>query len=321
LRVVDLHRHFKVVKSHGWGAETLRAVNGVSLRVRRRETVGLVGESGCGKSTLGRTIAGLQEATEGAVYFDGADVGAMSPRRRMAYRRRMQVVFQDPYASLDPRMTVHEIVAEPLRINGVYDAARVAQMLEFVGLSADAQALRPAAFSGGQRQRIAIARALALNPELLILDEAVSALDVSIQAQIVNLLDRLQRELGLSYLFISHDLSVIRYVSHRVAVMYLGRIVEMAPTDALFARPLHPYTQSLLSAVPTPDPARRSRGSRIVLKGDLPNPLRPPSGCVFRTRCFKARPICESVAPPLEAGGTADHLAACHFPGPPDVTG
>jgi oligopeptide/dipeptide ABC transporter ATP-binding protein len=313
LRVEDLHKHFRVSRARGWGSDLLRAVNGVSFSIPAGRTLGLVGESGCGKSTLGRAIVGLHRATRGAVYLDGEDLAGMSAARLRRERRHMQVVFQDPYASLDPRMTVYEIVAEPLRINGVYRAARVAEMIECVGLRPEASRLRPADFSGGQRQRIAIARALALGPKLLILDEAVSALDVSTQAQIVNLLRRLQRQLGLAYLFISHDLSVVRHISHQVAVMYLGRIVEMGPRDQVFDAPAHPYTQSLLSAVPIPDPRCRHTRRRIILKGDPPNPLEPPSGCAFRTRCFKAASVCAASSPELAERTGAGHLSACHF--------
>jgi oligopeptide/dipeptide ABC transporter ATP-binding protein len=319
LRVRDLQTHFKVRRKRGFGSDTLPAVDGVSFAIRRGETLGLVGESGCGKSTLGRTILGLHEPVGGSVRLDGHELVGLGRRRRRPLCKRMQVVFQDPFASLDPRMTIHEIVAEPLRINGVYSPARVAEMIACVGLGEDAAQRRPAEFSGGQRQRIAIARALALGPDVMILDEAVSALDVSIQAQIVNLLMRLQREMGLAYLFISHDLSVVRHISHQVAVMYLGRIVEIGGRDQVFGAPAHPYTQSLLSAKPSPDPARRGARRRIMLRGDPPNPLAPPSGCAFRTRCFKAQARCEIERPDLTARTGPDHFSACHFAGPADA--
>jgi len=312
LQVDDLHTHFRV-RGSGWRSETLRAVNGVSFSIAQGETLGLVGESGCGKSTLGRTILRLNEPTRGAVHFKGQNLVGMGRGRMRAVRRSIQVVFQDPYASLDPKMTVGDIVAEPLRINNCYRPARVAEMLDCVGLQQDAAMRLPTEFSGGQRQRIAIARALALGPELLILDEAVSALDVSIQAQVINLLKRLQKEMGLTYLFISHDLSVVRYISNKVAVMYLGKIVEMGASEQIFSAPEHPYTQSLLSAVPIADPSYRKQRQRIVLKGDLPNPLDPPSGCAFRTRCFKAQPKCAEQEPLLEARTTTSHLGAGHF--------
>jgi oligopeptide/dipeptide ABC transporter ATP-binding protein len=316
LSVSDLRTEFRIGRKFGFGSDTLHAVNGVSFSIARGETLGLVGESGCGKSSLGRTILGLHEPAAGSVRLDGQELVGLSRRQRRASCRRMQVVFQDPFASLDPRMTIHDIVAEPLQINGVYSATRVAEMITCVGLAPDAATRKPAEFSGGQRQRIAIARALALGPEVMILDEAVSALDVSIQAQIVNLLMRLQREFGLAYLFISHDLSVVRHISHQVAVMYLGRIVEIGSRDQVFGSPQHPYTQSLMSAKADPDPTRRRERRRIVLKGDLPNPLSPPSGCAFRTRCFKAQDACAKSRPELIEQGGRRHLAACHFAGP-----
>jgi oligopeptide/dipeptide ABC transporter ATP-binding protein len=315
LQVTDLHKEFRS-RGPGWRRETLRAVNGVTFSIARGETLGLVGESGCGKSTLGRTIVGLYEPTQGSILLDGQTLAGIGRRLMRPYRRSMQIVFQDPFASLDPRMTVHDIIAEPLRINGIYRPERVAEMLDCVGLQPESAGRRPAEFSGGQRQRIAIARALAPGPDLLILDEAVSALDVSIQAQIINLLKRLQRELDLTYLFISHDLSVVRHISDRVAVMYLGKIVEIGSRQQIFAAPEHPYTQSLLSAVPIPDPVHRRHRKRIVLKGDLPNPLDPPSGCAFRTRCFKARPECAEREPALSERTTPGHLSACHFASP-----
>jgi peptide/nickel transport system ATP-binding protein len=312
LKVRDLQKTFKIRRSRGFGSDRLNAVSGVSFDLRQGETLGLVGESGCGKSTLGRVILGLHEATRGSVELKGREISGMKARALRAVRRHMQIVFQDPYASLDPRMTAGEIIAEPLRINRAYRPERVIELLGEVGLGPEAALRRPGEFSGGQRQRIAIARALALNPDLMVLDEAVSALDVSIQAQIVNLLKRLQQKLGLAYLLISHDLSVVRHISNRVAVMYLGKIVEIGERDQIFDAPSHPYTQALLSAIPNPDPAKAVR-QRIILKGDLPNPLKPPSGCAFRTRCFKARDICADEEPALIARVATGQLTACHF--------
>jgi len=312
LKVRDLQKTFKIRRSRGFGSDRLSAVGGVSFDLRQGETLGLVGESGCGKSTLGRVILGLHEATRGSVELKGREISGMKARALRAVRRHMQIVFQDPYASLDPRMTAGEIIAEPLRINRAYRPERVIELLGEVGLGPEAALRRPGEFSGGQRQRIAIARALALNPDLMVLDEAVSALDVSIQAQIVNLLKRLQQKLGLAYLLISHDLSVVRHISNRVAVMYLGKIVEIGARDQIFDAPSHPYTQALLSAIPNPDPAKAVH-QRIILKGDLPNPLKPPSGCAFRTRCFKARDICADEEPALIARVATGQLTACHF--------
>jgi peptide/nickel transport system ATP-binding protein len=322
LRVDNLHKDFKVRRVRSWRKDILRAVGGVSFEIRQGETLGLVGESGCGKSTLGRVILGLYDATKGAVLLKGNNLVGMTARMLRPRRREMQVVFQDPYASLDPRMTIAEIVAEPLRINNAYRPERVSELLGQVGLSMEAANRRPAQFSGGQRQRVAIARALALHPELLVLDEAVSALDVSIQAQVINLLKQLQETLGLAYLFISHDLSVVRHISDRVAVMYLGKIVETGTRGQVFDAPCHPYTQALLSAIPNPDPDDAKRRRRIILEGDLPNPMDPPSGCAFRTRCFKAQAICAAEEPELMARTEAGHLSACHFAtlGIPGVT-
>jgi peptide/nickel transport system ATP-binding protein len=312
LKVEDLHKTFKIRRNRGFGSDRLSAVGGVSFELKQGETLGLVGESGCGKSTLGRVILRLHEATRGAIILNGRDITGMKPRALRPLRRHMQVVFQDPYASLDPRLTAGEAIAEPLRINGRYRSERVIELLQEVGLGPEAASKLPSEFSGGQRQRIAIARSLALNPDLLVLDEAVSALDVSVQAQVINLLKKLQQKLGLAYLFISHDLSVVRHVSDHVAVMYLGKIVEMGEGAQIFDVPLHPYTQALLSAIPHPNPGDGG-GRRIILKGDLPNPLKPPSGCAFRTRCFKAQTICAREEPPLAKHAATGHLAACHF--------
>ena len=281
----------------------VKAVDGVSFNVYRGETLGLVGESGCGKTTTGRTIIRLYEPTDGNVIFDDVDLAHLSGGEMRRMRQRLQMIFQDPYASLNPRMTVRSIVGEPLMVHKVASGEekreRVAELLEMVGLSPDFMSRYPHEFSGGQRQRIGLARALALNPDMIICDEPISALDVSIQAQVVNLLEDLQEELGLTYVFIAHDLSMVRHISDRVAVMYLGKIMELADRYTLYNDPLHPYTEALLSAVPVPDPVVEEERQRILLQGDLPSPSDPPTGCNFNTRCPKAIDICFEEEPPL----------------------
>lgn len=296
----------------------VKAVDGVDLFIRRGETLGLVGESGCGKSTTGRAVLQLIKPTAGSVKFDGVELTKLSPGQVRKKREQMQMVFQDPYGSLDPRFTVGQIIAEPLenfnRGNPKEIADQVANLLEVVGLNPYYVNRFSHEFSGGQRQRIGIARALALHPSFVVADEPVSALDVSIQAQVLNLMQELQGKFGLTYLFVAHNLSVVKHISDRVAVMYLGRVVELSASEALYELPLHPYTQALLSAIPVPDPEIEARRKRIILEGDVPSAVNPPSGCNFHPRCWKAQAICREVIPVLEAK-QPDHFAACHFPG------
>jgi oligopeptide/dipeptide ABC transporter ATP-binding protein len=320
LRVEHLRKYFPIRRGIIFQREVGRvhAVDDVSLEVRAGETIGLVGESGCGKSTLGRCIIRLYDLTGGSVDFDGRDISRLSRRALRPIRGDMQMVFQDPYASLNPRKRVGTIIADPLRIHGQLSRAqirqRVRELLELVGLSPEHVNRYPHEFSGGQRQRIGVARALALHPKLIIADEPVSALDVSIRAQVINLLDDLQDELGLTYIFIAHDLGVVRHVSDRIAVMYLGKIVELSPAEDLYTRPVHPYTEALLSAVPIPDPDVTAQRKQIVLEGDVPSPIAPPPGCRFHPRCQYATEICATQEPPLVAHGGERHLAACHHP-------
>jgi len=322
LRVENVVKYFPVQSSRLWRRENevVHAVDGVNLEVRRGETLGLVGETGCGKSTLARCITRLYGLTSGRVIFDGQDISTLSARRMRPFRREMQMIFQDPYGSLNPRRRVGSIIGDPFAIHktatGQERKRRVQEVMELVGLNPEHYNRFPAEFSGGQRQRIGVARALAFRPKLIVCDEPVSALDVSIQAQIINLLADLQSELGLTYIFIAHDLSVVRHVSNSVAVMYLGQVTELAPVDDLWAHPRHPYTDALLSAVPIPNPDKTGQREQIILAGDVPSPINPPSGCRFHPRCPKAAPLCVEQMPVLEPrpGDPADHATACHFP-------
>jgi peptide/nickel transport system ATP-binding protein/oligopeptide transport system ATP-binding protein len=308
--VRNLKKYFQKSKA------TLKAVDDLSFDIYPGETLGLVGESGCGKSTTGRALLRLEEATAGQILFEQKNILHFSAKELLQFRKEVQIIFQDPYASLNPRMTACDIIAEPLDIHSLASGAarqeRVSELLDLVGLSRSSLERFPHEFSGGQRQRIGIARALAMRPRFIVCDEPISALDVSVQAQIVNLLKSLQKEMGLTYLFIAHDLAMVKYLSTRVAVMYLGHIVELAPTQELYARPLHPYTQALLSAIPIPDPTIERSRSRIVLKGDVPSPLHPPTGCPFSSRCPHAQPLCHEKRPAWREISPG-HFAACHL--------
>lgn len=312
LEITDLKVHFPVRTGRfGGGKDVVKAVDGVSLTINANETLAVVGESGCGKTTIGNAVLGLAPVTAGRITFEGRDLSTLTSSERRHVWREMQVVFQDPVSALNPRRTIAQSIAEPLVIHDhpkAQIAARVDELMGLVGLNSDQRDRRPGALSGGQRQRVVIARALALNPKLVICDEPVSALDVSIQSQILNLLMRLQRELGLSYLFIAHDLSVVRHIADRVAVMYLGLVVEEGPAAQVFANPVHPYTEALLSAIPVPDPTLRGKRKGIVLQGDLPSPLNPPKGCPFVTRCPLAEETCKDARPPLVEVSPAHHI-------------
>ncbi len=316
VRVEDVYKYYPAA-----GGEVVRAVDGVSLQIRRGETLGLVGESGCGKSTLARLITALQPVTGGKVLFEGQDLSKLRAGRMRRVRRSMQIIFQDPFASLDPRMTVGDIIAEPLDNFGLAHGKerhqRVQELLRLVGLNPNFTNRYPHEFSGGQRQRIGIARALSVSPSFIVCDEPVSALDVSIQAQIINLLQDIQKEFNLTYLFIAHDLAVVRHLSDRIAVMYLGKVVEVANRVDIYEHSQHPYTKALLSSIPVPDPALERNREPILLKGEIPSPVNPPSGCRFHTRCPIARApgICSEEEPPLEPHGHRDQTAACHFAG------
>ena len=318
IRVENLQVHFPIMGGFILSKQvgSIKAVDGLNFEIKQGETLGLVGESGCGKSTTGRALLQLESPTDGKIYFQSQDITQMSGEELRQLRRRMQMIFQDPYSSLNPRMTVGSLVGEPLTVYGLatgkHKQARVEQLLEIVGLNPQFVNRYPHEFSGGQRQRIVIARALSLNPDFIVCDEPIAALDVSIQAQIINLMQELQAQFGLTYLFIAHDLSVVRHICDRVAVMYLGKIVELANRDNLYHQPLHPYTQALLSAVPIPDPDLEAKRERIILKGDVPSPINPPKGCNFHTRCPMAEDICCQLEPEFQDTGEG-HFVACHL--------
>ncbi len=317
LEVRNLQKHFDIRKGFfGRQTNVLKAVDGISFSIKRGETFGLVGESGCGKTTAGRTLLKLYEPSAGEILYDGNPIHGLNRKEMLPYRKKLQMIFQDPYASLDPRMTVGEIIADPLVVHNIYSGAdrldRVKELIQLVGLKSDHLNRYPHEFSGGQRQRIGIARALAVEPEFIVCDEPISALDVSIQAQVVNMLEELQERLGLTYLFVSHDLSMVRHISHKVGVMYLGSLVEYGEVNELYTNMQHPYTRALLSAVPIADPDLSEQAERIRLQGDVPSPLNPPSGCAFRTRCPYAMPVCAEVKPALQDVGSG-HMVACHL--------
>lgn len=317
LEVKNLKKYFKVNKGFiKKNVRYVKAVDDISFKIYKGETLGLVGESGCGKSTTGRTLIRLYDPTDGEIIFDGAEIGQMTEQELKPFRKRIQMIFQDPYASLNTRMTVGDIIGEPLDIHGIASGEerqkRIFDLLERVGLNRMHADRYPHEFSGGQRQRIGIARALAVNPDFIICDEPISALDVSIQAQVVNMLEDLQNEFGLTYLFIAHDLSMVKHISDRIGVMYLGKMAEIADSNELYEKPLHPYTQALLSAIPIPDPEATRAKQRVILEGDVPSPINPPSGCRFRTRCIHAMPVCAEIEPELKEIET-NHFVACHL--------
>lgn len=317
VEINDLKKYFPVKKGFfSSGQSNVKAVDGVSFKINKGETLGIVGESGCGKTTCGRTIIKLYEPTGGQIIYNGQDISRLSPRQMLPYRKKIQMIFQDPYASLNSRMTVGDIVGESIDIHGVYKGkdrmSRIQELLTTVGLNSEHASRYPHEFSGGQRQRIGIARSLAVQPEFIICDEPISALDVSIQAQVINMLEELQENMGLTYLFIAHDLSMVKHISNRIGVMYLGKMVEIGDSDELYGHPMHPYTQALLSAIPIPDPEEAALRQRIMLQGEIPSPIDPPPGCRFKGRCKYAMKICSEIDPELKNLGT-DHFVACHL--------